>query len=93
MAQKQNKRKKYLFNVELPEELATLHQGIPAGGNKEDAKIGMDTHNRKEGIHLWIGEKIPIKTGSKKKYFHQISVHLTREDAYNLIREIEERIF
>ncbi len=66
---------------------------IPAEG--EENKIGMDTHQHREGLHMWIGKHVEYECedGSNKTRFDSRSVHLTREDARNLIREIQRRLF
>lgn len=53
-------------------------------------KIGMDTKRQREGLHLWIGKHTEV---DGKDTFDERSVHLTREDARNLIKEIEQRLF
>jgi hypothetical protein len=60
----------------------TIYGGIPKAKSKTDFKIGMDTLNDREGLHFWI-------CNDKK----MVSVHLTREDARNLIEEIKDRLF
>ena len=80
----------------------TLNEGIPLNAKDEEDKIGMDTHRHREGIHLWISsrktaitdeqaELSGIKVG--EKYTEMKSVHLTRQDAKNLIDEITDRLF
>jgi hypothetical protein len=66
----------------------------PDNGNH----IGMDTKYRRNGLHLWIGRHMPnmYKEGSLKDVetvFQSKSVHLTREDAQNLVDEINRRLF
>ena len=61
---------------------------IPAGAKGN--KIGMDTKQEREGLHMWIGRHIPTDGGY---IFDERSVHLTREDARNLIKEIQRRLF
>ena len=49
--------------------------------------IGMDTKNQKEGIHLWIS--IFYDNDSLKS----TSIHLSREECKNLVKEINTRLF
>jgi hypothetical protein len=79
---------------------ATLNgTGIPKGSPETENFIGMDTKTHREGVHLWIGHfEVKDKHDNKDEFnkaplFKSESVHLTREDARNLIKEIEERLF
>lgn len=65
-------------------------------------KIGMDTGNNRDWLTLWIGRRVEIedrvrRKGKKKEpkstVFASIGVTLSRDDAWNLIEEIKERLF
>jgi hypothetical protein len=61
-------------------------------------EIGMDTHNEKEGLHIWVGdwEKRKVKKGRKMEeedFFDDKSIHLTREQARKLRDQINKRLF
>ncbi len=62
---------------------------------KQPPRIGMDTKTHREGLHLWIVDEprydpnpyvtTPIRTTH--------SIHLSREEAFWLMKEIERRLF
>jgi len=79
--------------MNLHKELHSLNEGIPSGNDTHN-HVGMDTLNNREGIHLWIGHHKSVKIkGKSESVFESQSVHLTREDAQNLIEEIRHRLF
>lgn len=58
--------------------------------------IGIDTGNRKNWIHLWIGRHELVEVEgkkTKKRVFISQSVSLDREQAQALIDEINDRLF
>ncbi len=88
----------------LSDKYYTLKSAIPLEAKKDPkaTRIGMDTGSNRNGLHLWIGgyrtieDDSPLKEGQKrrKKTVHvSQSVHLSRDDAWNLIEEIKERLF
>lgn len=81
----------------MDKEYHTLNEGIPAFEPKGGNIVGMDTGNNKQWLHLWIGhheKKVGKIKGRKTKVpvFVGQSVHLSRQDALNLIEEIVHRL-
>jgi len=78
-------------------------KAIPMSAVKDSNanRIGMDTHPQREGLHLWISkwrepteeEKKNLEIKNNEKIRESLSIHLTREDAHNLIKEINARLF
>lgn len=92
-ARKHNSCFHWLHTVERRPEGQTptvggMVKSIPATDSTN--KIGMQTYNQREGLHLFIGRRIEVKG---KKFLDSRSVHLTRADARNLIEEIKRRLF
>lgn len=94
--------------VKLNYQLHSIIDGIPSDPTS-DSKLHMDTRNQREGLHLWISDERDILqeiaglqaelTERKKrkdkntKIRKAFSVHLTRDDARNLVEEINYRLF
>lgn len=78
-----------------------MFRKIPVKQTEDTIHIKMDTKLGREGIHLWICQKIPlsqedIKSGkydSENTKYVSTSIHLNREDCKALIAEINERLF
>lgn len=76
----------------MEKEYHTLNEGIPVNSREENkSHIGIDTKQNRNGLHLWIG-KHEINRENESTFVSQ-SVHLSREDAWNLIEEIKHRLF
>ena len=56
------------------------------------SSLSMDTHNEREGLHLWLTgvAATPYRPDSS---LSSISIHLTREQARQLVKEIQRRLF
>lgn len=54
--------------------------------------LSMDTHNQREGLHVWVVGTAE-KLGTSKNGPDSISIHLTREQARQLVNEIQQRLF
>lgn len=92
----------YLFKPNLIGLDGKLHGYLTFRGAKKigDSEIGMDTKYNRNGLHMWIGyhKKLTKKKdieahGGARTVFISESIHLTRDDAWLLIKEIEDRIF
>ena len=81
----------------MDKEYHTLNEGIPPVKEKRGGNtVGMDTGNNRQWLHLWIGhhEKVKVEgRKTKRPVFVSQSVHLSRQDALNLIEEIQHRLF
>jgi len=92
---------------QMPKEFHSLNEGIPT--EESNSKLHMDTHQQREGLHVWINEERDIiqeinglqaelaerkkKRIKNTKMLRSFSVHLTRQDARNLVEEINHRLF
>lgn len=80
----------------INKEYHTLNEGIPAEETKGGNIVAMATGNNKQWLHLWIGHHERVKVEgrkTKRPVFVSQSVHLSRQDALNLIEEIKHRLF
>lgn len=68
---------------------------IERGLDKEEfTELNMDTHNEKEGLHIWITSWIKRKIEGKSEVERDSnSIHLNREQCRQLRDEINERLF
>ena len=71
----------------MDKEYHSLNEGIPK--SSRIPHIGMDTKQNRNGLHFWIGGK----PEHVQDDYYLTSVHLTREDAMNLIEEMRHRLF
>lgn len=81
----------------MEREYHTLNEGIPAEESRGGNTIGIDTGNNKAWLHLWVGhhKQKRVRVEGKRikmEVFVGESVHLTRQDALNLIEEIKHRL-
>ena len=58
---------------------------------EKPASLSMDTKGLREGLHIWVKGK-PYLLGGRVGD-DAISIHLSRDEAYWLMREIEEKLF
>ena len=58
---------------------------------KKPRDLSLDTLGRREGVHLWVGGK-PYNMADDPTR-PTISVHLNRDEALWLMRELERRLF
>ena len=76
----------------MEKEFHTLNEGIPINTKNNENHLGMDTKNNREGLHIWIGHKEQKDSNAEVTFVSQ-SIHLTRQEAFNLIEEIRKRLF
>jgi len=76
----------------------TLNEGIPKEAAWRGNNVGMDTGGNRDWLNLWIGhhEAKVVKIKGKRRKIDKFvgqGVFLTRQDALNLIEEIQHRLF
>jgi hypothetical protein len=54
--------------------------------------LSMDTQPQREGLHVWISRDIPDNEGGVAET-ESISIYLTRDDARDLVADINRRLF